>query len=146
MPKEKKIMKMPFKILSAKSANFVTSPVSWYHCTFAVRFMAHYHFHKADSRFAASQWQTSLQSNGVSHWLGANVATWQSICCQLCSRAVQYRGIQDDMLRLHIWIQITRLPLDKMDAISQTTFSNAFSWMEKLDFWLKFHWSLFLRV
>ena len=27
--------------------------------------------------------------------------------------------------------------LDKMAAISQTTFSNAFSWMEKFDFWLK---------
>ena len=28
----------------------------------------------------------------------------------------------------------------------QTTFSNAFSWMKKFDFWLKFHGSLFLRV
>ena len=26
----------------------------------------------ADSRFAASQWATSLQSNAVSHWLGSN--------------------------------------------------------------------------
>ena len=25
------------------------------------------------SRFAPSQWETSLQSNGVSHWLGANL-------------------------------------------------------------------------
>ena len=24
-------------------------------------------------RFAPSQWETSLQSNGVSHWLGANL-------------------------------------------------------------------------
>ena len=29
-------------------------------------------YHRADSRFVPSQWQTSLQSNGVSHWLGAN--------------------------------------------------------------------------
>ena len=28
--------------------------------------------HRADSRFAPSQWETSLQSNAVSHWLGAN--------------------------------------------------------------------------
>ena len=28
---------------------------------------------KADSRFALSQWETSLQSNTVSHWLGANL-------------------------------------------------------------------------
>ena len=34
----------------------------------------------------------------------------------------------------------------KMDAISQTTFWSAFSWMEMFEFRLKFHWSLFLRV
>ena len=28
---------------------------------------------RADSRFAPSQWETSLQSNTVSHWLGANL-------------------------------------------------------------------------
>ena len=35
---------------------------------------------------------------------------------------------------------------DKMAAISQTTFSNGFSWMKIYEFQLKFHWSLFLRV
>ena len=34
---------------------------------------------------------------------------------------------------------------DKMAAILQNTFSNAFSWM-KIIFWFKFHWDLFLRV
>ena len=33
---------------------------------------------------------------------------------------------------------------DKMDAISQTTFSNAFSWKKMLEFRLKFRWNLFL--
>ena len=28
---------------------------------------------RADPRFAPSQWETSLQSNAVSHWLGANL-------------------------------------------------------------------------
>ena len=28
---------------------------------------------RADSRFAPNQWETSLQSNAVSHWLGANL-------------------------------------------------------------------------
>ena len=37
-------------------------------------------------------------------------------------------------------------PPDKMAAISQTTFSNAFSWMKSFVFWFEFHWSLFLRV
>ena len=33
-----------------------------------------------------------------------------------------------------------------MAAISQTVFSVAFSWMKHFVFWLKFQWSLFLRV
>ena len=33
---------------------------------------------------------------------------------------------------------------DKMDAISQTTFSSAFSWMKMFEFWLKFDWNLFI--
>ena len=37
-------------------------------------------------------------------------------------------------------------PLDKMAAVSQTIFSDAFPWMKNFIFWLKFHWSLFLRV
>ena len=41
---------------------------------------------------------------------------------------------------------LTHWGQDKMDAISQTTFSNAFSWMKMLEFRLIFHWSLFLRV
>ena len=32
-----------------------------------------------------------------------------------------------------------------MDAISQTTFSNAFSWMKIHEFRLRCHWSLFVR-
>ena len=40
---------------------------------------------------------------------------------------------------------LTHLPLNKMAAISQTMFSDAFSWMNSFIFWLKFHWSLFLR-
>ena len=40
---------------------------------------------------------------------------------------------------------LTHLPLDKMAGISQT-FSNACSWMKKIEFWLKFHWNLFVKV
>ena len=35
---------------------------------------------------------------------------------------------------------------DNMAAISQTTLSNAFSWMKMLECRFKFHWTLFLRV
>ena len=41
---------------------------------------------------------------------------------------------------------LTHWGRDKMAAISQTTLSNAFSRMKISEFWLKFHWSLFLRV
>ena len=41
---------------------------------------------------------------------------------------------------------LTHWGRDKMDAISQTTCSSAFSWMKMFEFRLKFHWSLFLRV
>ena len=42
--------------------------------------------------------------------------------------------------------QLTHWGRDKMDAISLTTCSSAFSWMKMFEFRLKFHWSLFLRV
>ena len=35
---------------------------------------------------------------------------------------------------------------DKVAAVSQTTFSNAFYWMKMYEFWFRFHWSLFLRL
>ena len=36
--------------------------------------------HRADSRFAPSQWETSLQSKAVSHWLGVNLESTLSYC------------------------------------------------------------------
>ena len=36
--------------------------------------------HRADSRSAPSQWETSLQSNAVSHWLGANLESALTLC------------------------------------------------------------------
>ena len=41
---------------------------------------------------------------------------------------------------------LTHSVQDEIDAISQTTFSNAFSWMTVFGFRLKFHCNLFLRV
>ena len=41
---------------------------------------------------------------------------------------------------------LTHWGWDKMADISQTTFSNIFSSIKMCQFWLKFHWSLFLRV
>ena len=44
------------------------------------------------------------------------------------------------------WHGLTHLFRDKMSAIWQTIFSDAFSWMKSFVLWLKLHWSLFLRV
>ena len=30
-------------------------------------------YFRADSRFVPNQWETSLQNNAISHWLGANL-------------------------------------------------------------------------
>ena len=37
-------------------------------------------------------------------------------------------------------------PWIKWPPIWQTIFSDAFSWMKSFLFWLKFHWSLFVRI
>ena len=44
-----------------------------------------------------------------------------------------------------VFLLLTHWGRDKMDAMSQTIFSNAFSWMKMLQLRLKFHWSLFPR-
>ena len=43
-------------------------------------------------------------------------------------------------------LSLTHWSRDKMDAISRTTFSSAFSWMKMFEFRLQFEWSLFPRV
>ena len=42
-------------------------------------------------------------------------------------------------------LHLTHLPLDKMAAILQTIFTNAFSSTKMYEFHLRFHWSLFPR-
>ena len=46
--------------------------------------------------------------------------------------------------RWGILMSLTHWGWDKMDAIFQTPFSNAFSWMINYEFRLEFYWSLFL--
>ena len=48
-------------------------------------------------------------------------------------------------LSVPIKASLRHIPLDKMAAISKTTISDAISWMKSFVFWLRFHWSLFLR-
>ena len=46
-------------------------------------------YHRADSRLAPSQWETSLPSNTVSHWLDANL---ESALYQPCADEVGIKG------------------------------------------------------
>ena len=46
----------------------------------------------------------------------------------------------NEMIRLSHWSR------DKMAAIFQTTFSNAFSWIKMYEFRIRFHWNLFPGV
>ena len=57
-----------------------------------------------------------------------------------------YNETAPSLLMLPLCDWLTCLPLDKMAAVLQTIFSDAFSWMKIFVFWLKFHWILFLRV
>ena len=61
------------------------------------------------------------------------------VTMQFDNCAVRMDGIVRKLFCLTHWGR------DKMSFFSQTTLSNAFSWMKMLEFRLRFHWSLFLR-
>ena len=42
--------------------------------------------HRVDSRLAPSQWDTALQSNAVSHWLGANLEAALPPACTIYNK------------------------------------------------------------
>ena len=54
------------------------------------------------------------------------------------------RSMSPHGVTMSTWVNTLRPR--QVDAISQTIFSNAFSWMKMYEFRLKFHWSLFPRV
>ena len=56
-----------------------------------------------------------------------------------------YQPTQLHCMAADALVPLTLLTLDNMAAISQTIFADAFLWMKSFVFWLKFHWSLFLR-
>ena len=60
----------------------------------------------------------------------------------------QNRATSKKLLHLHQQIadECDYILLQYKAFSDQTIFSDAFSWMKKFVFWLKFHWRLFLRV
>ena len=65
---------------------------------------------------------------------------WEFLRCQFYHYCGT-RGCHYDTLR-----SLTHWGRDKMAAFPRTILSNAFSWMKILEFRLKIHWSLFLKV
>ena len=59
------------------------------------------------------------------------------------SKGINNHGFWTSLLRMYY--SLTHWGRDQIDAISQTTLSNAFSRMIMNEFRLGFHWSLFLR-
>ena len=57
-----------------------------------------YDIHRADSGLAPSQWETSLQNNAVSHWLGANLAL--SVYVYVCVMYEPFQLALDRVIRL----------------------------------------------
>ena len=71
-------------------------------------------------------------------------ATSSRICSYLIT--LYLLCIQDTHYDIEPMFMLTHRGRDNLAAISQTTFSNAFSWMKMNEFLLRFHCSLFPRV
>ena len=95
--------------------------------------------------------RNALISGGLFSKRASNVELWNFLCCQL-KQAVEETvklPVIWDVMTLMLWyitgggliiiVQLTHWGPDKIDAISQTTFSNAFSWMKMKEFRLGFH-------
>ena len=83
------------------------------------------------------------------HWLRWWLVAWWHKAITWTSANLQSARSGDNHQRAMACAShqsLTHWGRDKMDAISQTPFSSAFSWMKIFEFRLKFHWSLFLRV
>ena len=85
-----------------------------------------------------------------------HVTNYLFICVRIfiICLTVKWQRHRKPMARVYYLDQcVQRLPFhlthwgrDQIDAISQMTFSNTFSWIKMFKFRLRFHWSLFPRV
>ena len=75
------------------------------------------------------QLRFSLRWDGPLEWIALPFGSWLRLTARIWNN-----------------LRWTHLPLDQMAAVSQTIFSNAFSWMKMYEFRLKFHRQLFLWV
>ena len=99
--------------------------------------------------FSGDIWPRLCHSPFAQHWRQA--FAYRQGCSRGLSMAlvighVSYPTDSPAASRLGLCSSLTHWGRDKMDAISQTTVSNRFSWLKMYKFQLKFHWSLFLMV
>ena len=90
---------------------------------------------KMKRNIAASLWHRAVKD--LTRCCAWNTGRYEKWYDEMCFAQVRLQVEIRGLIKSH-------LPLDKMTAISQTTFPNAFSWMKKFESWLKFHWRLFL--
>ena len=94
---------------------------------------------------ASPSWRKLM--HGFGSWVGCSLATLHWVSVMSASMAsTLFRILKAWVSTDRYYIELPHLPLDKMAAIWQTIFSNAFLWMKKYEYGLKCHWSLFLRV
>ena len=63
-------------------------------------------YHRADSRFAPSQWETALLCNDVSHWLGANLES-----------VLYHDDVKTCLLCLHYWHFVKGFNFSQVDSL-----------------------------
>ena len=112
-----------------KSSNIIIT-----HVRFAWRlkrgiFTAWVWYVRADCRLAPSQWETSLQSNAVSHWLGANLESILYMDVPGCLQSACWIG----NCHIHLTYCETRL-LESKGRISMTFIWNSKAFIHETAF------------
>ena len=78
-------------------------------------------YFSADSRLAPSQWETSLQSKTVSHWLGANLESalylWHDYVMHGCSVELPSLSVLCQKQVLTHWGRVTHICVGKLTII-----------------------------
>ena len=99
--------------------------------------------HRSRYSFSGTHWYSSMPSR--THRPCAAKHCHMKVICLHFILPYLYRTIHTYAC-ISTMCALTHGCRDKMAAIFQTTFSNAFSWMIMYEFRLRYQWSLFLRV
>ena len=135
---------------------------AWMHFAIEKLFILRYTWRVSKSTVDFFRWFLHLFSEhaAIFHLGGRSVHISGGLCLEgyFCSVYLNNRWVKVCFMGTYIKLYqtpcfwcirksiLTHWSRDKMAAVSQTTLSNAFSWMTMLEFRLRFQWSLFLRV